>query len=124
MKKSLPILLGIIAIAILFAALTNPSEEHHRMLVKETVRDKINGFVSNTIKPKKAWQLLLAVRTGLGLQWMDKKNDQAISTEDFGIFSLTITIKNERKVVGVGAFGNVWLITDAINEVDYTEFLD
>jgi hypothetical protein len=115
MKRILIILLGILAIA----AITNPSEEDYRASIKLAVREQTENVKDRFIKPKKKWQeISLTIGYELGSAWLDSRIDKAITKDDYVLCSLvSVNVENQPIVIGAGAFGQVWLVTDVIEIV-------
>jgi hypothetical protein len=100
----------VIALLIIVAAIfTNPSLEKHQAAVKEKVEnmDEINADVDgDTLK-----KLGALLGDAIGLKTMEKYLNNNVKIEDLKVCSLTkMKINGEYKTVGIGAFGNVWLM--------------
>jgi hypothetical protein len=115
-----------LAIIALIAVVTNPGVNSHRAVVRKEVRQRIYQFVDQTIKPKKKWEeVALAIGKGVATIWIDQKVDAAVSIDDHVLFSITkIKIDRNAYEIGIGAFGNVWLITDVIEAMNFSEFAE
>lgn len=126
MKKNY-IALFAIGLIILVAVLTNPNQDRH----KEVIRAKFNSYMQKSMseglsetenKWKKAGQALGMM---IGGAMIDGIISSILSTDNYVIFSTTkITWEGESKVIGVGAFGNVFLtgkLDEVLNEGLLTE---
>ncbi|WP_410219564.1 DUF4359 domain-containing protein [Pedobacter sp.] len=121
MKKNylITIIIGVIA---LVAILTNPNQDRH----KEVIKIKLSSYMQQSIKKnltetddkwKNAGQALGIM---LGGALVDRIIDNLISTDNYVLFSTTkITWEGKTKVIGIGAFGNVFItnkLDEAMNE--------
>jgi hypothetical protein len=111
MKKQY-LVYGIIAVVFLVAILTNPSQDRH----KEVLKTKLNAFMQKTLKETPVDPTNPFAQAGqtfgimLGDLMVDKILGSLVSTDNYLIFSTTkLTIDGEPKVIGFGAFGNVFL---------------
>ncbi len=101
----------VIAMITGIAALTNPNQTRH----KEVLRNRIKEYIQQSIAPNESeptdeWsEAGNAIAQLLGGAIIDQIIEQAVSTENYVIFSLTkLTLKGETKTIGIGAFGNVY----------------
>lgn len=121
MKKTHLIIIVIVLIG-LVAVLTNPNQDRH----KEVVKNKLNLYLQKSIKEEfadrnnegeKSGQ---AIGTMLGVVLVNQIIDNLVSTDNYVLFSKTkITWDGKTKVIGIGAFGNVYLtakLDDSLNE--------
>lgn len=108
MKKFI-ILLVTVAI---IAAITNPDSNRHREILKTELRRHLE--VSLTNQDGNFWKKAgAALGKLIGGAAIDFGVDEMIVVEDYALFSLsTITWNGSTKVVGIGAFGQVFLIRD------------
>ncbi|MDD2576724.1 MAG: hypothetical protein PHV76_04395 [Bacteroidales bacterium] len=111
MKKSF-LFFVIIGAIVLIAILTNPPVEKHR----EAVKKKLNANIQNTIKQSEGdddyglVDAALAFEEILGAKFALAMLDDVVSVDNYTLFSITIfDILGEKEVVGVGAFGNVYI---------------
>jgi hypothetical protein len=120
------IFLAVLMMLFLIAFLSNPTADDHRNSVRSVVREKVKNLMTEHVKPKKAWQRVsLAIGYGLSMDWVDDKINTAISADDYIFCSVTnLRVKNKNIMVGVGAFGDVWLITDTLEEIDYKALVE
>jgi hypothetical protein len=116
MKKNY-LILAIVGLVILVAILTNPNQDRH----KEVIKNKLNSFMQKSINESSAktdneWeQAGQALGMMLGGALVDKIIDNLISTDNYVLFSTTkISWEGETKIIGIGAFGNVFIT----NELD------
>ncbi len=108
--KILPLFVIIILLAI--AIFTNPDEQVH----KETLKMKLTEVIDESMAERRediltsnAWKLA-------GPQMMEVFLQNNFSVDDYKVLSLTkINWDNQSYIVGVGAFGNVW-ITKRLNK--------
>jgi hypothetical protein len=118
------IFLAVLMMLFLIAFLSNADD--HRNSVRSVVREKVKNLMTERVKPKKAWQRVsLAVGYGLSMDWVDDKINTAISADDYIFCSVTnLRVKNKNIMIGVGAFGDVWLITDTLEKIDYKALVE
>lgn len=117
MKKN-QITIAIISLIILVAVVSNPNQDRH----KEVIKNKLITYLQKSIKkgqtgPKDDLEEVGQV-LGLMLGGMivDKILDNFMSTDNYVVFSTTkITWEGETKIIGIGAFGNVF-ITKELDE--------
>jgi hypothetical protein len=103
---------------LLIAVLTNPNQERH----KEVVKSKLNVIVQKAMKDglknsdTSSEQLGSALGLMLGGALLDRMIETMVSTDNYVLFSTTkITWEGKSKLIGIGAFGNVF-ISDKIDE--------
>ncbi len=109
-SKFVTLIIFLVLIAIAF--FTNPSKEAH----KEALRTKLTQVIDESMAERQndavtfgAWKLAGPQMTEVFLQ-----NNFAV--DDYKVLSLTkINWDNQSYIVGVGAFGNVW-ITKRLNK--------
>ena len=120
------IIFAVLLMLFLIAFLSNPTADEHRNSVRSVVREKVKNLMTKDVKPKKTWQRVsLAIGYGLSMDWVDDKIDTAISADDYIFCSVTnLKVKDKNVIVGVGAFGDVWLITDSLEEIDYKALVE
>lgn len=121
MKKKYLILV-ILGIVLLVGILTNPNQDRH----KEVIKNKLNSFMQKSMKESltktdNEWE-----KTGqafgmmLGGAIIDRMVDNIVSTDNYVLFSTTkISWEGETKIIGIGAFGNVFIskkLDEAINK--------
>jgi hypothetical protein len=121
MKRNQIIIIIIILITTL-AILTNPSSQNH----KEAIKTKLTVFMQKSIaNNSKAttneWeQAGQALGAMLGGAIIEKIIENLVSTDNYILFSTTkITWEGETRIIGIGAFGNVFLtskLETALNE--------
>lgn len=121
MKKNHIIILVIVLIS-LIAVLTNPNQDRH----KEVVKNKLNLYLQKSMKEEFADRNNEAEKSGqaigmmLGVVLVNQIIDNLVSTDNYVLFSMTkITWDGKTKVIGIGAFGNVYLtgkLDNALNE--------
>lgn len=104
-------LLIIILLAAVVGVFTNPSLEKHQEVVKEKVEnlESVNGDIDGDDLKK----IGAIIGEAIGLNTMEMYLNNNIKIEDLKVCSLTkMKIKGEYKTIGIGAFGNVWLLDD------------
>jgi short subunit fatty acids transporter len=121
MKKNY-ITLAIICLIVLVAVLTNPDQNRH----KEVIKNKLITYLQKSIKkdqtkPKDKWEEAgQALGIMLGGMIVEKVLDNFMSTDNYIVFSTTkITWDGETRIIGIGAFGNVFITKEldkALNE--------
>lgn len=117
MKKSY-ILITIIGIIALIAIFTNPSTDEH----KEAMKNKLNTLMQKNLNKESNENnsdFESAVQTFafmLGGTVINGLIDNTVSRDNYILFSTTkMTFNGKTKVVGIGAFGNVF-ITNKIDK--------
>lgn len=117
MKKN-QITIAIISLIILVAVVSNPNQDRH----KEVIKNKLITYLQKSIKKGQTGPKddLEEVGQVLGLMLggviVDKILDNFMSTDNYVVFSTTkITWEGETKIIGIGAFGNVF-ITKELDE--------
>lgn len=119
MKKSY-ILLAAVGLILLIAVITNPSQERH----KEVLRAKLNASMQNTFKSHQSeesgWgEAGNAIGLMMGGAMIQSLVDNMVSTDNYLVFSVTkITFEGKSRMVGVGAFGNVFLTSQLDKELN------
>src|SRR5690606_37130232 len=96
---------------ILIAIFTNPNQDRH----KEVIRNKFNTIMQKSFKEEKKGENEVAQALGLmlGGALAGSLLDNLISTDNYLLFSTTKMMwEGETKVIGIGAFGNVFLLKD------------
>ena len=126
MKKNNIGLCGI-GLILLVAILTNPNQDRH----KEVIRAKFISFIQKSMsealsETNNEWeQAGQALGVMLGGAMIDGIISNIVTTDNYVIFSTTkISWGGESKVIGVGAFGNVFLtgkLDEALDEGLLTE---
>ena len=121
MKKNLISTLFLILI-VLVAIFTNPGSERH----KETIKSKLNIYLQKVMKDnlkeasEEEQQAGQAIGMLLGGAIIDRIIDNTLSTNNYLLFSTTkISWEGETKIIGIGAFGNVFLtgkLDEALNQ--------
>jgi len=116
------VFLALLGLTILIAVMTNPSQARH----KEVIRNKLTTYVQKSMKANyKAEdndieQAGKAIGLMIGGVIIDRILDNLVSTDNYVLFSTTrITWDGKTKIIGIGAFGNVFLtqkLDDALNE--------
>jgi hypothetical protein len=117
MRKS-HIALAIISLIVLVAVLTNPDQNRH----KEVIKNKLITYLQKTINKDQAKpqdemeQVAQVIGITLGGMIAEKILDNLMSTDNYIVFSTTkITWDGETRIIGIGAFGNVF-ITKELDE--------
>ncbi len=110
--KIIHIGLFVIGLMLLLAILTNPNQDRH----KEVVKAKLNSYMQKSISEglsgtgNEFEQAGQALGVMLGGPIIDGVISNIVTTDYLVIFSTTkISWEGESKVIGVGAFGNVFL---------------
>ena len=126
MKKNNIGLFGI-GLILLVAILTNPNQDRH----KEVIRAKFISFIQKSMsealsETNNEWeQAGQALGVMLGGAMIDGIISNIVTTDNYVTFSTTkISWGGESKVIGVGAFGNVFLtgkLDEALDEGLLTE---
>ena len=108
-------------IIILIAILTNPNQDRH----KEVIKNKLNSYMQKSMKQKLSESNNEWERAGqafgmlLGGALVDRVIDTLVSTDNYLLFSLTkISWEGEMKIVGYGAFGNVYVTSKLDEAID------
>lgn len=121
MKKN-HIGLAIIGLIILVAVFTNPDQNRH----KEVIKNKLITYMQKSIKKDQAEprdefeEAAQAIGITLGGMIAEKVLDNLVSTDNYVVFSTTkITWEGETRIIGIGAFGNVFItkkLDDSLNK--------
>jgi hypothetical protein len=116
--KNSHIALAIISLIVLVAVLTNPDQNRH----KEVIRNKFITYLQKSIKkeqaepPDEMEQAAQAFGITLSGMLVEKVLDNLMSIDNYIMFSTTkITWDGEPRIIGIGAFGNVF-ITKELDE--------
>lgn len=111
MKKS-AIILVLVSLIIAVAVITNPNHDRH----KEVVKNKLITYMQKAMKQGHAetgneWEEVgQAFGVMLGGVIIDGVLDNLMSIDNYVLFSATkITWDGEMEIIGIGAFGNVYL---------------
>lgn len=107
-------ILAIIGAIALIAIFTNPSNDDH----KEAVKNELNSILQKNIKQESTETdgALQTISLMLGGVILDSFVDNIVRSENYILFSITkMSLGSDVKVVGIGAFGNVF-ISDKIEE--------
>lgn len=121
MKRKFSVLI-VLGLVVLVAVLTNPNQDRHREVLKAKVvsymqKSMSDGLTKSEIDLENAGQ---AVGMMLGGALIDGVISNIVTTNNYVLFSTTNIIwEGESRVIGVGAFGNVFLtkeIDEALNE--------
>ena len=106
------ITLAIISLIVLVAVLTNPDQNRH----KEVIKTKLITYLQKSLDKDQAetrdeWkQANHALGIMLGGIIVEKVLENFMSIDNYVVFSTTkITWEGESRVIGIGAFGNVFL---------------
>lgn len=117
---------AIIGAIILVAILTKPNHDRH----KEVIKNKLNSYMQKSMKQNltetdNVWaQAGQALGMMLGGALVDRIIDNLVCTDNYVLFSTTkISWEGETKVIGIGAFGNVF-ITNKLDEAMNEGFLE
>ncbi len=104
---------GITAFIILIAVISNPNEDKH----KSAVKSKVLAFnVANAVSDianssdNNYNNVSRSIGTALGGVIVEQLINSILSSDNYLVFSTTkVTWKGETKIIGFGAFGNVFL---------------
>jgi len=113
---------AIISMIVLVAVLTNPDQNRHKEVIKNKLMTYLQKSISkNQTKTKDDWeQAGQALEIMLGGIIVEKVLENFMSTDNYVVFSTTkITWEGETKIIGIGAFGNVFLnkeLDEALNQ--------
>jgi hypothetical protein len=120
--KKYYITLAVLILLILVAVLTNPDQNRH----KEVVKDKLITYLQKSLKkdqtkPNDEYEEdVQALGIMLGGMIVEKVLDNFMSTDNYVVFSTSkITWHGGKKIIGIGAFGNVFLtkeLDEALNK--------
>ncbi len=116
------ITLLIISLIILVAVLTNPDQTRHKEVIKNKLVTYLQkSFRNDQPETKDEWQEAdQALGVVLGGMIVEKILDNFMSTDNYVVFSTTkITWDGEARIIGIGAFGNVFLtreLDEALNK--------
>ena len=112
--------IGMIAIVLilLIAVFTNPSQTEH----KEKIKEIFTTYYQKSLEENKldSENSFAAFGSLLGQSLINKMIENAVTSDNYVFFSITkITFEGEKKSIGYGIFGNVFLsdkIEDAFNK--------
>lgn len=120
MKKGYVVLL-IFGLILLFATLTNPSPERHKEAVKTKFKEYMQKSMkdSTTVSEDENDKVGLAFGMIIGNAIIEPIVNSLISTDNYIVFSTTkITWDGKTTVIGIGAFGNVFITKKIDNTLD------
>ena len=106
-----------IVLIILIAVITNPNEDKHKSEVKSKL---ISSKISNALTDKAsdtgnsdkdaARRIGLVLGSVIGGSIVEEMVDNLVTTDNYIVFSTTnVNVKGKNKIIGFGAFGNVFL---------------
>ena len=111
-----------IGFVIMIAVITNPNEDKHKSTVKsklvafkisKDIIDKSNNTSNSDYNSARHIGVILG--SVIGSSILEEIVNDLVSTDNYLIFSTTkLAVKGENKIVGFGAFGNVF-ISDKLN---------
>lgn len=103
MKKVFPfIVIALVGVSFF----TNPGLEEHKTVVKQAYLELLDKEIDSSIVGKGIKNLGM----GLSTVFVEKLVDNRVSRDNYLLFSLTrVMYKGERRLVGMGVFGNVFL---------------
>lgn len=120
MKKGYVALL-IIGLFVLIAALTNPTPERHKEAVKTKFKEYLQKSMkdSTNLSEDESDKVGLAFGMLIGNAIIEPIVNSLISTDNYIVFSTTkITWDGKTRVIGLGAFGNVFITKKIDNALD------
>jgi len=98
--------------------LTNPNQDRH----KEVIKNKLNSYMQKSMNPEgdeseNEWeQVGQALGMMIGGTLVENVIDNLVSTDNYILFSTTkINWDGKSRIIGIGAFGNVY-ITNKLEE--------
>lgn len=120
MKKNY-LALTIVGVVLIVAILTNPNQDRHKEAIKNRLTTQMQKSMKESLsKTDNGWeQVGQAIGLMLGNAIIDKVLDNFVSTDNYLVCSTTkITWNGETKIVGIGAFGNVFLTKELDKAMD------
>lgn len=112
---------GVLALIIIIATLTNPDQDRH----KEVLKNKLNEFMQQSImnddvNSSNGWEesgsTFALIISGV---IVDEILDNLVSTDNYIVFSTTrISWDGKSKIIGIGAFGNVYITKELDRALD------
>lgn len=112
------IVLALIGFIVILAVLTNPNQDRH----KEVLKSKLNTILQQSLSDEfsdttNVWnETIQGFGTVFGNLIIDGIISTTLSTDNYLVFSTTkITYEGDAKIIGIGAFGNVF-ITSKLDE--------
>lgn len=117
MKKSY-LIVAIVSLFIIVAVLTNPNQDRHKEVIKNKLMFYMQKSMNESLSDKEddIKQTSQAFGVILGGVVIDGIIGNLISIDNYVLFSTTkITWEGETKVIGIGAFGNVF-VTNKLDE--------
>jgi uncharacterized protein (TIGR02145 family) len=119
--------LGVLGFLILIAVITNPNLERHKEVVKAKLSSTLNKKMSRSSSNSESeWEKAgEAMGAMIGMGIANALIDNLVTTDNFLVFSLTrIKGFDESRVIGIGAFGNVFLFKDAEQKMEISKRVD
>ena len=103
--------LVIIGILLIIAAVTNPSREAHIAEINRKIVSKPMDSAIDGIKGSSNLELAgTAIGFALGMKAIDAILETVVSVDNLVLVSLTrVTYQGNSRIIGFGAFGNVWI---------------
>ena len=104
-------LLLILLLIIVAAVFSNPSLEKHQ----EVVRQKMENMkdIDGEVTDGDLKRIGALIGDAIGLNTVEKYLNNNVKIKDLKVCSLTeMKVQGEYKTIGIGAFGNVWLMDD------------
>jgi hypothetical protein len=107
----------ILGVVIIVAVITNPKKIDHVDAVKNAVTEKaLEGTMDNLTSGSDFEKAGTAIGVTLGMKFLDEMLGSVIVVNNYLLFSTTkISFQGNERIIGVGAFGNVWLFVDLKN---------
>jgi len=105
------IVLGIIVIV---AVITNPKKNEHVDILKEKISQSAIHAAAKDMDSGNGFERAgAAIGVTLGLKFLDSIIESVVEVDNYLLFSLTkLSYDGNEKIIGIGAFGNVWLFGD------------
>lgn len=115
----------LIVVVLVVAYLSNPKLDQHRFTASAKLNEKLENFKDQVKPKKKFWKVVKEIGFTLASSHLQKKVQERIAITDYGVCSFTkVRLSNREVTVGFGAFGQVWLFTEAMDGIEPNDLID
>lgn len=122
--KKIYILVAFLAVLLVVAGLTNPNVDRHKDVVKHKLSAILKEEVKKQANQSKEWAKFsetLSMMVGSAI--IEEVVDKGVSADNYWVLSLTrIALDKDSKIIGWGAFGNVYLSQEMDKALDMGYF--
>jgi hypothetical protein len=101
-------------VVIIVAVITNPKKDDHVDVVKTKISQAALSEVAESASSGSEFEQAGAiVGMTLGVKVIDTMIESLLEVNNYLLFSLTkLSYGGKERIIGIGAFGNVWLFAD------------